>query len=73
MFCSKWSLTRIAAHSGPFFQAHKGDVAEGIRQLKQKPGKSLLQYGVGELTGTVLKYGLVDEFRILVYPITLTT
>ncbi len=46
----------------------KGDVAEEIRQLKQKPGKGLLQYGVGELTHTMLKHGVVDEFRVLVYP-----
>jgi dihydrofolate reductase len=48
----------------------KGDVAEEIRKLKQEPGKSLVQYGVGELTHTMLKHGLVDEFRILVYPFT---
>src|SRR5262249_32006384 len=46
----------------------KGDVAQEIRKLKQEPGKSLVQYGVGELTHTMLKNGLVDEFRILVYP-----
>lgn len=46
----------------------KGDVAEEIRKLKQEPGKSLVQYGVGELTHTMLKHGLVDEFRILVFP-----
>jgi dihydrofolate reductase len=46
----------------------KGDVAEEIRKLKQEPGKSLLQYGVGELTHAMLKHGLVDELRILVYP-----
>jgi dihydrofolate reductase len=45
-----------------------GDVVEEIRKLKAAPGKSLLQYGVGELTNTMLKAGLVDEFRILVYP-----
>ena len=48
----------------------KGDVAEEIRKLKQEPGKSLLQYGVGELTQTMLKHGLVDELRLLVYPFT---
>ena len=48
----------------------KGDVAEEIRKLKQEPGKSLLQYGVGELTHTLLQHGLVDELRILVYPFT---
>ena len=46
----------------------KGDVAEEIRKLKQEPGQSLLRYGVGELTHTMLKYGLVDELRILVFP-----
>src|SRR5258708_16439862 len=46
----------------------KGDVAEEIRKLKEEAGKNLLQYGVGELTHTMLKHGLVDELRILVYP-----
>src|SRR5258708_16809492 len=46
----------------------QGNVADGLRKLKQEPGKGLLQYGVGELTHTMLENGLVDEFRILVYP-----
>jgi dihydrofolate reductase len=46
----------------------KGDVAEEIKKLKQGPGKNLLQYGAGELTHTMLKHGLVDELRILVFP-----
>jgi dihydrofolate reductase len=46
----------------------KGDVVEEIRKLKQEPGKGLVQYGVGELTHTMLQHGLVDELRILVYP-----
>jgi len=46
----------------------KGDVAEKIRKIKQEPGKNLLQYGVGELTHTMLKHGLVDEFRFPVFP-----
>jgi dihydrofolate reductase len=46
----------------------KGDVVEEIKKLKEQRGKSLLQYGVGELTHTMLKAGLVDEFRILVFP-----
>ena len=48
----------------------KGDVPEAIRKLKQQPGKDLLQYGVGELTHTMLQHGLVDEFRIIVFPFT---
>ena len=48
----------------------KGDIAEEIGKLKQKPGKDLLQYGVGELTHTMLRHGLVDELRLLVFPFT---
>lgn len=48
----------------------KGDVGEAIRKLKQEPGKDLLQYGVGEMTHTMLKQELVDEIRILVFPFT---
>ena len=46
----------------------KGDVAEEIGRLKHESGKGLVQYGVGELTHTMLKHGLVDELRLLVFP-----
>ena len=46
----------------------EGDAAAAIKKLKEAPGKSLLQYGVGELTQTMLQHGLVDELRVLVYP-----
>ena len=49
----------------------KGDAAEAIGKLKQEPGEALLQYGVGELTQTMLRHGLVDEVRLLVFPFTL--
>jgi dihydrofolate reductase len=48
----------------------KGDVAREIRALKEQPGKSLMHYGVGELTRTMLDAGLVDELRVLVNPFT---
>jgi len=47
-----------------------GDVADAISKLKQESGNCLVQYGIGELTHTMLKHGLVDEFRILMYPFT---
>lgn len=46
----------------------QGDVAEAISKLKQEPGGSLLQYGLGELTHSMLRHGLVDEMRLLVFP-----
>ena len=49
-------------------QLLSGDVVETVRALKQAPGQNLLQYGVGELTHTLLSAGLVDELRLLTYP-----
>jgi dihydrofolate reductase len=46
----------------------KGDVAEEVQKLKQQSGPPLLQYGIGELTRTMLEHGLVDEIRLLVFP-----
>jgi dihydrofolate reductase len=47
----------------------KGDAAAEIAKIKQQPGQDILQYGVGELTHTLMQHGLVDELRFLVYPV----
>jgi dihydrofolate reductase len=47
-----------------------GNVVEEIQKLKRVDGKNLVQYGVGELTHTMLTNGLVDKFQLLVYPFT---
>ena len=46
----------------------EGDIANEIGKLKEQPGRDLLQYGVGELTQTMLQHGLVDELRLVVFP-----
>ena len=46
----------------------EGDIAKEIGKLKEQPGRDLLQYGVGELTQTMLQHGLVDELRLVVFP-----
>jgi len=48
----------------------QGDIVEQLRKLKQEDGKNLVQYGVGELTHTMLNQGLVDKFQLLVFPFT---
>lgn len=48
----------------------QGDVVKELRKLKQMGGKDLVQYGVGELTRTMLNHGLVDKFQLLVFPFT---
>lgn len=49
----------------------QGDVATRVAKLKAAPGGDLLQYGVGELTQTMLEAGLIDELRFLVFPFVL--
>jgi dihydrofolate reductase len=49
----------------------KGDVAAEIHRLKQEPGKDLLVYGSGKLLDTLLQHNLVDELRLMVFPVIL--
>jgi dihydrofolate reductase len=46
----------------------KGDAAEEIAKLKEESGGDLLQYGVGELTRTMLQHDLIDELRLVMFP-----
>jgi dihydrofolate reductase len=47
----------------------KGDVAEEVSRLKQQPGQDILIYGSGELVHTLMQHGLIDEYRIMVFPV----
>ncbi len=47
----------------------KGDVVEGIRQLKGQAGPDLSVQGSSNLIQTLLKHNLVDEFRIWIFPV----
>ena len=49
----------------------KGDIAKEIAKLKEEKGKDIVVYGSGQLVNFLLELGLVDEIRLLVYPIVL--
>lgn len=51
--------------------ALEGDVAGAVGALKQGEGGPLLVYGSGALARTLLGHGLVDELRLMVYPLVL--
>ncbi|MFI5897283.1 dihydrofolate reductase family protein [Actinoplanes sp. NPDC051513] len=40
------------------------------RELKQKPGQDIVQYGYGPVTAVLLREGLLDELRIWLHPVT---
>ena len=50
-----------------------GDVAEGIRALKQVDGPELQVHGSANLIQTLLEHRLIDEFRLKIAPLVLGT
>jgi dihydrofolate reductase len=46
----------------------KGDLAEEITNLKKQPGKDILVFGSCSLVQTLMKHGLIDEYRLMVFP-----
>ena len=48
-----------------------GDIAGRVTELKQHTGGDLLVYGSPDLVDELLRHGLVDEYRLLVYPVIL--
>jgi dihydrofolate reductase len=49
----------------------EGDVPDGIRALKEGDGPELQVHGSANLIQTLLEHGLVDEFRIWIFPLVL--
>jgi dihydrofolate reductase len=48
-----------------------GDVVAAVRALKAQPGGNILTYGSGHFAQTLLRHGLVDELRLMVFPLVL--
>lgn len=55
-----WNARRLA-----------GDAVETVRALKSEPGGDLLVWGSADFARTLFRHGLVDELRLIVYPVVL--
>jgi dihydrofolate reductase len=64
----------VASRSQPELKWHdsrliEGDVNEYLRRLKQDDGLDLHVWGSGDLIQTLLRGDVIDEMRVLTYPI----
>jgi dihydrofolate reductase len=56
-----WKNTRLV----------KDDAAEEVAKLKQEPGKDLFIFGSADLSATLTRHGLIDEYRLGLTPVVL--
>ncbi len=52
-------------------QVVNGNLAEEVSKLKAMPGKDILVAGSGQLVRALLEHDLVDELRLMVFPVVL--
>ena len=84
VFTRQASLDRTAGHTTPpqtnrahaasnaagwaDSQVANGDLAAEIGRLKQQPGKDILAHGGARFAQSLVRSGLIDEYRLLVHP-----
>jgi dihydrofolate reductase len=49
----------------------KGDVVQEVSRLKEQPGGDILVAGSGQLVQMLVQHDLVDELRLMVFPVLL--
>jgi dihydrofolate reductase len=63
------SRSRPSLDWGP--AVHIDDAAEGVAALKREDGPELQVHGSANLAQTLIRHGLVDEYRLWVFPVLL--
>jgi len=49
----------------------KRDIAKEVSRLRQQPGQDIMVAGSNRLVHTLMQHDLIDEYRLLVYPVVL--
>jgi len=58
---ASWAVPRI----------FDGDLAGGIRELKDEPGKPIVAIGGAGFMRSLIETGLIDEFQLIIHPVAL--
>ncbi len=58
---AEWKNTRLV----------NGRAEDELRRLKQQPGKNMLIFGSADLSSTLTRHGLIDEYRLGLTPVVL--
>ena len=58
---AEWTNTRLV----------KADARDEVARLKQQPGKDLFIFGSADLSSTLIRHGLIDEYRLGLTPVVL--
>jgi dihydrofolate reductase len=69
----KYVTSRTLAEPLPWVNSTllKGDAAETVARLKERPGKSLVILGSGELVRSLMRCNLIDEYVLSIHPLIL--
>ena len=51
----------------------EGDAAEAVAKVKQEEGPEIQVHGSSDLIQTLLEHDLIDEFRLMIFPVVLGT
>jgi dihydrofolate reductase len=67
-YVASTSLTEPLPWNGTLLE---GDLAEEVAKLKEQPGQDILIYGSGDVVGALHPHGLIDEYQLMIFPVTL--